>query len=149
MALHANAPGKNKIFKYLSERSPFSFSVLVSLSKAFKEVINPLKSRYSRIKSSTNWYGAILILNFRPQLPQIPFKKSLLHNCFRNHATCHCWTTKLLFLLFSFQQKCYTIFYVKWKQLLPDLAKLQQFLRFFGLVTLLYIFSVTRCQFRL
>ena len=55
--------GLEKIFTvYLSARKPFSFSDLISRSNAFNELANPLKRRYSRIRSSNAWYGAIVLL---------------------------------------------------------------------------------------
>ena len=40
---------------YLSALYPFSFSDLISISKAFRELAKPRKRRYSRIKSSKAW----------------------------------------------------------------------------------------------
>ena len=39
----------------LSALNDFSFSVLMSLSKALKELVNPLNNKYSFINSSRNW----------------------------------------------------------------------------------------------
>ena len=54
---------------YLSALKDFSFSPLMSASKALREFVNPLNSRYSLIKSSKYWWA---IFKFRKIVKNFP-----------------------------------------------------------------------------
>ena len=54
---------------YLSALKDFSFSPLMSVSKALREFVNPLNRRYSLIKSSKYWWA---IFKFRKIVKNFP-----------------------------------------------------------------------------